>query len=396
MPKIKVVRIITRMNIGGPARQAVLLSSELGKKDFDCVLLTGSLPSNEGDMSYLTKESGVEPLVISEIGREISFLNDLSGLFNVYNVIKKEKPHIVHTHTAKAGTIGRLAAKMAGVPVIIHTFHGHVFHSYFNSLKTKFFLAVERLLTSMTDKIVVISEKQKNEIKYYLGLKSDAKLALIPLGFDLRKFLTDKDENTLREKLDIPKDTLVIGIVGRLTAIKNHKMFLEAAREIKRRNEGRAIKFLICGDGELKGDLTKLSADLGLQDDVMFTGWRKDIDALYRIMDIAALTSLNEGTPVSIIEALASAKPAVVTDVGGIRDIVEDGKSGFIVPSGDIRAFTEAMTVLINDKDKREKFGIYGREYICRKHSKERLINSIQDLYYSELARKKIKIGVEK
>jgi len=390
MSKIKVLRIITRMNVGGPARQAALLSSELGKKDFDCVLLTGSLSESEGDMSYIAAENGIKPIVIPDIGREMSFLNDISAFFKIYNIIRKERPQIVHTHTAKAGSIGRLVAKMCGVPVIIHTFHGHVFHSYFSPLKTNFFLTIERLLASLTDKIVTISEKQKDEIKQYLRLRTDSKLALIPLGFDLHKFLTDKDESALQRELNISKDALVIGIVGRLTAIKDHATFLKAAKEIKARNTGKVIKFVIVGGGELKDSLMKLTADLGLKDDVIFTDWRRDIDALYRVMDIAALTSLNEGTPVSVIEALASARPVVVMDVGGVRDIVEDGKSGFIVPSGDIRAFTEAVTVLINDKDKREKFGIYGREYICRKHSKERLINSIMDLYYSELKRKKV------
>ncbi|MDP3789587.1 MAG: glycosyltransferase, partial [Candidatus Omnitrophota bacterium] len=197
MPKIKVLRIITRMNIGGPARQAALLSSELGKKDFDCMLLTGSLPESEGDMNYIAAESGIKPVIIPDIGREISFLSDISAFFKVYSLIRKEKPQIVHTHTAKAGSIGRLAAKMAGVPVIIHTFHGHVFHSYFSPSKTNFFLAIERILASFTDKIVTISERQKDEIRRYLRFGADNKLVLIPLGFDLQKFLEDKDEGVL-------------------------------------------------------------------------------------------------------------------------------------------------------------------------------------------------------
>jgi glycosyltransferase involved in cell wall biosynthesis len=285
MPKIKILRIITRMNIGGPARQAALLSSELGKRGFDCVLLTGSISDDEGDMSYVAAESGIGPLVISEIGREISFLSDLSGFFRVYKVIRKEKPQIVHTHMAKAGTIGRLAAKIAGVPIIIHTFHGHIFHSYFSPFKTRVFVGIERLLASMTDKIVVISAKQKDEIKKCLNLSGNNKLVLIPLGFDLEKFMTDKDEKVLRHRLNIPEDALVVGIVGRLTAIKNHTMFLKAAAEIKKKNAGKAIRFIVVGDGEHKSDLTKLSSDLGLKDDVIFTGWRKDIDALYRAMD---------------------------------------------------------------------------------------------------------------
>src|SRR3990167_8395087 len=193
MQKYKVLRIITRLNIGGPARQATLLSAELAKDGFDCMLITGSLSENEGDMSYVASEEGVRPLVIPEIGRELSVWNDLASFFKIYKIIKREKPHIVHTHMAKAGTVGRIAAKAAGVPVIIHTFHGHVFNSYFSGPKTRFFIGIERMLAHFTDKIITVSERQKKEIKEYLSVKNDEKLALIPLGFDLDRFLTDKD-----------------------------------------------------------------------------------------------------------------------------------------------------------------------------------------------------------
>ncbi|MDD5680515.1 MAG: glycosyltransferase family 4 protein [Candidatus Omnitrophica bacterium] len=391
MGKIKILRIITRMNIGGPARQAALLSSELAKKEFDCVLLTGSPSKNEGDMGYIASENGIKPLVIPAIGREINLFNDLYAFLKIYNIIQKERPMIVHTHTAKAGSIGRLAAKMAGVPVIIHTFHGHVFHGYFSAAKTRFFLAIEKLLAGVTDRIIAVSEGQKEEIKRYLSIKDSGKIIAIPLGFDLDKFTAERDESALRIELGIPKEVLVLGIVGRLTAIKNHNMFFLAAKEIKSLNPDKRIKFVIVGDGELKGDLVRLARSLGIYSDCIFTSWRKDIDALYRIMDVVSLTSLNEGTPVSIIEALASARPVVVTDVGGVRDEVEDGKSGFIVPSNDIEAFARAVTSLINDKDKRERFGKYGREFACKRHSKEQLISSIENLYYSELKKKEIK-----
>ncbi len=385
MGRYKVLRIITRLNIGGPARQAVLLSSELAKDGFDCLLVTGSLSGKEGDMSYIAGESGVKPIVIPEIGRELSVWNDFVSFFKLYNIIKKEKPQIVHTHMAKAGTIGRIAAKAAGVPVIIHTFHGHIFHSYFKAPKTKFFIGVEKMLARFTDNIITISERQKKDIKDYLSIANDNKITLIPLGFDLDKFLADDKHAGLRKELNIPENAVVIAIVGRLTAVKNHEMFLYAAKEIKKINPGKAIKFTIVGDGELKDDLIKLARNIGIYSDCVFTGWRKDIDALYKIMDIVALTSLNEGTSVSIIEALASAKPVVVTDVGGVRDIVEDGRSGLIVPSRDIGAFAKAVTALINDKAKRERFGSYGREYVLKRHSKERLVNAIKDLYYKEL-----------
>jgi len=391
MEKNKVVRIITRMNIGGPAIQAVLLCTGINMEGFSSVLITGSVGTEEGDMGYLAAESGIELVVVPELRRELNILGDIISFFKLYGIIKREKPDIVHTHMAKAGTLGRLAARLAGVPVIIHTYHGHVFHSYFSGLKTAFFLAIERMLVGFTDKIIVISERQKDEIKHYLRLKDENKLILIPLGFELDRFLRGNREdlrNRMREKWRIPKEAIVVGTVGRLTSVKNHKMFLKAAGEIKKTFTDKDVRFLIVGDGELRKALTTLSDSLGLYKDVIFTGWRKDMDSVYSAMDIVALASLNEGTPVSLIEALANAKPVVATDVGGVRDVAEDGKSGYIVPKNDIKAFAEAISALIRDKDKRDVFSAYGRNFIKERHSKERLIRDIEDLYHEESRRK--------
>ena len=389
MERIKILRIIARMNIGGPAIQAVLLTAGLNKERFDSILIAGSVSEKEGDMNYLASENGIEPLSVPELRRELNLLNDIISFYKIYKFIKREKPNIVHTHTAKAGTIGRLAAKLAGTSLIVHTFHGHIFHGYFSPLKTKFFLLIERMLANITDKIIVISEKQKSEIKRYLHLDSENKLALIPLGFNLVEFLEDDKADTVRTELNIPREALVIGIVGRLTAVKNHKMFLAVAKEIKKIPE-KIVKFVIVGDGELKDELVLLSKELGIQRDVIFTGWKKELASLYRAIDIIGLTSLNEGTPVSLIEALASARPVVATDVGGVRDVVEDGKSGFIVPANDIGAFSEAVISLLNDKDKRERFGLYGRGAVKDKHSRNKLIKAIENLYDKELGRKGI------
>ena len=379
------------MNIGGPAVQAALLSSSVDRQNFSSVLVAGPVSENEGDMSYLAAESGVRPFVIKELCREPNAFKDIAAFFRLYRLIRKEKPQIVHTHMAKAGALGRLAARLTGVPVIIHTYHGHVFHSYFSPAKTRFFLGVEKALAGFTDKIIVISGLQKDEIKRYLDIKDDDKLALIPLGFELDRYLksgTTGDGKRLRRVLDIPDGTVVVGTVGRLTAVKNHSMFLEAAKEIKKSFSDIGIKFLIVGDGELRGTLEKTSDELGLRKDVVFTGWRKDMDSVYRAMDIMALTSLNEGTPVSLIEAMASARPVVATDVGGVRDVTEDGKSGFVVPGNDIAAFTKAVSELIRDKEKREAFGVYGRRSIRERYSGGRLIRDIESLYQSALKEK--------
>jgi glycosyltransferase involved in cell wall biosynthesis len=394
MEQIKVLRIITRMNIGGPAIQAALLSSELDKNNFFSILVTGQVGTYEGDMSYLAVEKGVEPVVVPELCRELNIVNDIISFYKLYKFIKKEKPDVVHTHTAKAGAVGRLAAKATGVPVVIHTFHGHMFHSYFSSFKTILFVLIEMVLARMTDRIIVISERQREQIRQYLHLSNINKLILIPLGFDLEKFIKEDAGNEregLRGELGIPMDALVVGIIGRLTAIKNHRMFFEVARDIKRRMSRKTVKFLIVGDGELRDELVNLSERLGLQRDVIFTGWIKELKFLYRCLDVVALTSLNEGTPVSLIEALASAKPVVATDVGGVRDVVEDGKSGFVVSVNDVVGFSEAVISLLNDKDKRERFGLYGRDTVKHKYSKHRLLDEIGKLYYKELQRKNLK-----
>lgn len=392
MERVKILRIITRMNIGGPAIHAVLLSAGLDSERFSSLLVTGVVGRGEGDMSYLATENGIEPLVISELQREPNIVKDIVSFYKLYRFIKKEKPDIAHTHTAKAGAIGRLAAKLSGVPVIIHTFHGHTFHSYFSPFKTKIFLLIEKTLTRITDKIVVIGKRQSEEIKRYLYLNRDDKLALIPLGFDLSRFLKSDEEeekDKLREELNIPVEAMVIGIIGRLTAVKNHRMFLETAREIKKKNADKMIKFVIVGNGELKEELMALSDKLGIKDDAVFTDWRKDMNLVYRALDIVVLTSLNEGTPVSLIEGLASAKAVVATDVGGVHDVVENGKSGFVVPMNDVEAFSEAVSILMNDGEKRKRFGLYGRDFVKDRYSKDKLIDAIENLYCKELQKKR-------
>ena len=384
------------MNIGGPTIHAVLLTAGLDGDKFSTLLVTGRVGENEGDMSYLTAENAIEPVGISELQREPSIAKDAAAFYKLYRFLKNERPDIVHTHMAKAGAIGRLAARIAGVPVVVHTFHGHTFHSYFNPLKTGIFIFIERLLARITDKIIVISELQKREVKQYLRPGGNNKITLIPLGFKLDMFLENRRDGgvgRLRERFNISKNAIIVGIIGRLAAIKNHTMFLSAAKEIKRKNKGKDIKFLIVGDGGEKDGLKAFSDRLGIGGDVIFTGWLKDMPALYSAVDIVALTSLNEGTPVSLIEALAGAKPVVAADAGGVRDVVEDGKSGFIVPSGDISAFSEAVSALINDEGKRKAFGLHGREFVRKMYSARRLIGDIERLYITEFRKHYAKRG---
>lgn len=380
---IKVLRIITRLNIGGPGIHTILLSSALNEKGFyKDILICGKVSESEGDMAYFAKDKGLEPVVIPDLGRDISFKKDIKAFFNLYSIIKKERPDIIHTHTAKAGALGRLAAIFAGVPVKIHTFHGHVFDGYFNPFRARLFILIERFLALFTDKVITVSNIVEDDIVNKLRIAKVAKSAVIPLGFELEKFLhCESQKGVFRKKMGLSDDASLIGIIGRLVPIKNHRMFLDVARIILDKNRKNNIKFLIIGDGELKDFLEGYAKKLNLQNHVIFTGWVEDLASVYADLDIAALTSLNEGTPVSLIEAMASAKPVVATAVGGVRDLITEDKNGLLANSNDAEDFSKKLLILLDNNDIRLRFGICGREFVKEKYSKNRLINDIKNLY---------------
>jgi len=377
---MKIVRIIARLNIGGPARNAVLLS-DLG----ETVLVCGEVGEGEGDMMYLAREKGIEPIIVPELGRELSFLNDCRAFWKIYRIICRERPDIVHTHTAKAGTLGRLAAALYNLThclckvgcvrcKVVHTFHGHVLHSYFGSTKTWFFIWAERISSLFTDKIVTVSDVLKKELSGIFRIAPEEKFSVVELGFELDELLKLPPKEA--------SDVINIGIVGRLVPVKNHKMLLRVAQKIKAR-------FLIVGDGELRQELEDYVKALKIEDVVGFRGWVKDVADIYRDLDIVVLTSLNEGTPVSIIEAMAAAKPVVATRVGGVSDIVQDRKSGYLVRSGDEEDFEEKLSSLIRDREKRLRFGEYGRRLVKDRFSKDRLIKDTKELYNSLLDKRR-------
>lgn len=386
--KIEIVRVITRLNIGGPAIHTILLTEGVNRDIFETRLVAGKPDISEGDMSELAEKSGVAVEYIPELKREISS-RDFPAFIKLLKLLIRTKPDILHTHTAKAGALGRLAGIFAGVPVKIHTFHGHVFDGYFSPARTKLFVAIEKFLGIFTDKVIVVSESVRDEIVNRLKIVRSDKCAVIKLGFDLKDFLNnDKLKGVLKRELDIGPDVLLVGIVGRLVPIKNHKMFLSAARKVKDVMPGREIKFLIIGDGELRQCLEKKAKDAGLEDDVIFTGWIKDIAKAYADLDIVALTSLNEGTPVSLIEAMASAKPVVATSVGGVKDIITDGANGLLVDSNDAVNFSDKILSLLKDGKKREDMGLKGRESVRSSFHRDRLIKETESLYNDCLNRR--------
>lgn len=378
----KIVRVITRLNIGGPAIHAILLNSELNKAGYRDILVCGNVSQSEGDMGYLAREKKVEPVLIPEMGRDISPIKDIGVLIKLYNIMRKERPDIVHTHTAKAGTLGRIAALCAGVPVKVHTFHGHIFDGYFSPLKAKLFLLIERTLALITDKVITVSDLIQAEIVGRLKVTGVSKSLVMPLGLELEKFVDcHKNKGRLRSRIGADDSTLLVGIVGRLVPIKNHKMFIDVCRAVRDEKIGLKVKFVIIGDGELRPYLEDLVSKSGLNDTVVFTGWIEDLTSVYADLDIVALTSLNEGTPVSIIEAMAAAKAVIATDVGGVRDLFDDGANGVLISNGDADGFRKELVALLMDAQRRRLLGENGRNFVVKKYSKDRLLKDMSSLY---------------
>lgn len=377
--QIKILRIIARLNIGGPAIHTTILTKRLNPERFRSLLVTGIEGDQEGNMLDLLGESDLKPIVIEELGREISLLDDLKALFKLYRLIRKEKPDIVHTHTAKAGTLGRAAACLARVPIIVHTFHGHVFHSYFSPLKTKIFILIEKALAGVSRKIITVSQKQREEILGY-GIGDPNKVVSIPLGLELDRFLDLKSiKGSLRKELGLFGQEALIGIIARLVPVKDHSCFLSAAEIITRKHP--EARFLVVGDGELRGRLESQTKELGLEDQVIFLGFRPDLDRIYADLDIVVLSSLNEGLPVAVIEAMAAGLPVVSTRVGGVVDLIEDGVTGRLVPPEDPEALALGILELLTDPERRNKIGRIGREKVYPSLSAERLVKDMENLY---------------
>ena len=379
--KKKIIRIIARLNVGGPAIHTILLSEAFDNGLFSTHLVVGKPESSEGDMTYLSKEKHISSIYLPELTRRIGF-HDIKAFFKLFRLIKKEKPDIVHTHTAKAGALGRLAAFLAGVPVRIHTFHGHVFDGYFSPLKAKFFVMIEKFLGLFTTKTIVVSDRVWKEVVEDFKIVPPKKCAVIKLGFELDKFLeSSKHQGYLRKKINVDNDTVLVGIVGRLVPIKNHEMFFNVASELLRDSTIPKVKFVVIGDGERAEYLRDYVARKGLENAVVFCSWIKNIEKAYADLDIVTLTSLNEGTPVSLIEAMASGRPVISTDVGGVRDIVREDYNGLLVKSEDVKEFSDKLKSLIRDKGKRAELGVNGKTFASGTYNKKRLVSDIENLY---------------
>jgi len=383
---VRVLRLITRLNIGGPSIQAITLSDRLTSRGFTTRLLHGSLGEGEGDMRYLLPPAAdVEQ--VPELRRELSPKDDYAAFSRVLAILRDFRPQIVHTHMAKAGAIGRAAAAVYNRFAahgerarIVHTYHGHVLEGYFSPAKTAIFVGIERQLARVTDRIVAISPAIRDELRDLHHIGRADQYRIVPLGFDLSSMtaVDDRARAAARQTLDVPASAHVVSTVGRLTAIKQHHLFLETARLVA--DGDPAAMFLIAGDGELRAPLEQTARDFGLAGRVRFLGWRRDLATIYGASDVFLLTSRNEGTPVALIESLAAGVPGVSTDVGGVRDVIDE-TTGALAPFDDAAGLASAIARLFADPASRKTMGERGRASVVARYGLDRLVDDIERLY---------------
>ncbi len=391
----RVLRIINRLNLGGPTYNAAYLTRYLAP-EYETLLVAGVKEESEASSEFILNRMNIQPLFIESMRRPIHPLRDRAAFKEIDRIIRDFKPDIVHTHAAKAGALGRLAAKRNGIPVVVHTFHGHVFHSYFNPVKTRAFLSIERYLARQSSRIIAISEKQKRELTNEHQVCEAEKVSVIPLGFDLDRFARNKMQkrSRMRELFLLDREEVALGIIGRLVPVKNHALFFEAIERIRHKLK-KKLRVFVVGDGEMMQSLQALCRKLNLDYTlgnppeekalITFTSWMRNIDDVTAAMDLIALSSLNEGTPVSLIEAQAAGKPVVSTRVGGIEDIVEHGKTGLLSDSGDLENFAANLYRMIEYEEMRREYAANCSESILQRFGYQRLVADIDRLYRSLL-----------
>jgi glycosyltransferase involved in cell wall biosynthesis len=385
----RILRIIHPLSISGPAVQALLLNARLSKMGYDCYLLTGKTLDSADTMDKIIETHGIEPIVLDALDYD-NFFGMLKAIKETRAMIRAYQPDIVHTHNTRAGFIGRIAARLAGVPVTVHTLHEYPFRGYYNRLSTTLFILMERIGAQYSDSIITLSESLRKALTDTYQITRKSRITVLPLGFDLHIFAeTKRKMGNFRAEWNIPDSVPLVGIIGRLLAVKNHGLFLEAAAKI--RSTIPDAKFVMVGDGEERANLEALVLKLGLSDAVIFTGWQQQVERIYSDLDVLVTSSLNEGTPVPIIEALAAACPVVATDVGGIPDLLDRGAFGKLVPSGDVDALAQAIIEtlqVVPDMAQAQKT-------MLNRYDIGRLAKDLDSLYRGLLAKKGYKQLIE-
>lgn len=382
------LRVIARLNMGGPALHVAYLSAGLRRRGYETTLVAGTLARGEDSMAYVADELEVPILTLPELSREISLPRDLRAALRLAALIRRLRPHILHTHTAKAGAVGRIAALLAGrarPPIVVHTFHGHVLRGYFDPLRSALFRALERLLAQASTALVAVSPEVRDDL-VALGVAPAERFTVIRLGIDLARRVRPEEEERARARrmLGIPPGRFTVGWIGRMTGVKRSEDVLVAFRRLRERH-GDACLCLV-GDGPERERLERRAHELGIMRHCLFLGYQSDVAPFYAAFDVLLLPSANEGTPVSAIEALAAGRPVVATRVGGVPDVVRDGEDGFLVEPGDLEALAERLALLAAEPERRRQMGDRGRRRVLARYGVERLVDDVDRLYRSLLA----------
>jgi glycosyltransferase involved in cell wall biosynthesis len=385
---MKIVRIIARLNVGGPAIHVILLTHEFRKRGHESLLVVGPVPETEGNMEYYASKWNVSLVRVPELVRPLSLKNDCVAFWKIFCLLRRERPDIVHTHTAKAGALGRTAAILARTPVILHTFHGNVFDGYFSPAKTRLFLFIERLLARFTDRIISVSKSQGEQLINRHKIAQADKSVIVRLGIDLDAF-REVERNNQSQTEDRENRTVVIGWVGRFTEIKDPLLFIDVAAAL--RSSSLPAKFVMVGDGHLRQAIEARISEYGLQAHFTLSRWHREMGEVYSSIDLMALTSLNEGTPVTMIEAMATSRPFVAFNVGGLLDLMAGAAqrhegfdvydNGILVRTRDTATFVKAVSLLVQDADRRVRMGQMGKAFAFENFSKERLVRDMEALY---------------
>jgi len=385
---VKVVRVIARLNVGGPALHVAYLTAGLAERGYDTTLVAGTIARGEESMAFVADAHNVKIQPLVELHREISPIRDLRAIVRLAQLIRRERPTILHTHTAKAGAVGRIAALLARdarPPIVVHTFHGHVLRGYFGSVMSFAFRTLERLLACTTTALIAVSPEVRDDL-VALHVAPASKFTVVRLGIDLAQRVDNDGERRreTRRQMGLRDDTFVVGWVGRMTAVKNTDSVVQALRQLMER--GIDAYAVLVGDGPDRDHLERYARDLGVIKRCLFLGYQEDVARFYDAMDVLLLPSINEGTPVSVIEALAAGRPAVATRVGGIPDVVRDGVDGFLVDLGDADALADRLADLAADPIRRAEMGEAGRARVFERYAVERLVDDVDKLYRLLLA----------
>jgi glycosyltransferase involved in cell wall biosynthesis len=387
---IRVLRVIARLNKGGPALHVAYLSAGLEKRGYETTLVAGSLARGEGSMAYVAEQRGVDVVTLPDLSREISPLRDLRAAYRLAALIREVRPHILHTHTAKAGGVGRTAALLAGKarpPIVVHTFHGHVLRGYFGPVRTGLFRMLERTLASTATALVAVSPEVRDDL-VGLGVAPAEKFTVIRLGVELEQRVDRSPEARARARrmLGIAPERFTVGWVGRMTAVKRPDDIVTAFKRL--RDRGADACLCLVGDGPDRERMERLAHELHVVRSCLFLGYQDDVAPFYAAFDALVLPSANEGTPVSAIEALAAGRPVVATRVGGVPDVVRDGVDGYLVDPGDVEALADRLGRLAADPELARRMGEAGRANVLERYSVERLIDDVDSLYRRLLAEK--------